>query len=502
MGEFFENYSAIEVTSAQFIATTNAGQLIPGQLYIVTDIENGLLLTAINNTTFGAEGAMAMLAPNYSTHQQYLPNDGAIANGAIVTWGGYYWQNVSGGPVTPDLPSDAIIDSDDTKFERITKSEENGYQFIVCNVVINPQNLSILEFTDNYGNSVNNFVLNFFGLSYENLSINNSNIRFNDGWAIFNNRVVSNDSGAGRIMFNKSISTPAIRRCEILPGSAISNNAGVGTLDVTYIENCNNVTGEHLHLSYRKNILIDGGSTLDENDVNNLSFGEDISITGDSNFIASGYLDSSSFERRITITGQGNEFNSREYLDDSGIEDFIITCDNFFFGSVRLERQAVLSNFSTSTNGRKIHGLHVLGRSFDFTGFDRDIIDEQIIGNKGVCTVNVDFSVTPLSAGNSILQNFIPKNARLVSAALIVEPDENNPGQNTLSGSVGAKLQAGLETADESYILGATTLASVTDTIVNTFSNKTDAHKSILVKAVDGDITAGKVSIVVDFVFI
>lgn len=478
----------IEVTKLEFLALVNAKELKFPAIYKITDIENGLFLNSLSKDEFDSSGPMLFLAPDYSLHEQYHANDGAIANGAIVTWGGYYWKNISGGSVTPDLPDEVNIDSNPALFTKLSKSVTNGYEEIVCTAVVNPSNLNILLFTDNYNNTLNNYVAGFFGISYENTMVNKPSIQFNEGWCITNCKV----TGTGYILGNKSVSTPAIRRCEIPSGKSITNMEGVGTMDVSYVENCDGLTGNHCHLSYCKNIDITGGSTVDENELNNLSYIENITINGDSNFIASGYLDSSSFDKNITITGDGNEFNTREYLGDSGIDGFTITANNFSFKNVRLENTSVLSNFTTSTNGRQIVDFHVSSKSIDLTGFDRDIVGERIVGGKGWFVIEHNFSTSPLNSGSSVFYNLIPTGARITSINVI---------GNTLSGGVGALLNFGLETDSPTYIT-PTAIATLNSSGASAtgFSAAATANRSLEIKATVANVTGGKVKVIIEFI--
>lgn len=483
-----EKAGIIYVTRVQFLNLVSNSKLLYPAIYKITDIQNGLYLQTVSDNEFDHEGLMLFLAPDYSLHEQYHANDGAIANGNIVTWGGYYWQNTSGGAVTPDLPDEVNIDSNSALFTKISKSVANGYEEVVCTAVVNPDNLNVVLFTDNYNNTLNNYVAGFFGISYENTMVNKPSIQFNEGWCITNCKV----TGTGYILGNKSVSTPAIKRCEIPSGKSITNMEGVGTMDVSYVENCDGLTGNHCHLSYCKNIDITGGSTVDENELNNLSYIENITINGDSNFLASGYLDSSSFDKNITITGDGNEFNTREYLGDSGIDGFTITANNFAFKNVRLENTSVLSNFTTSTNDRQIVDFHVSSKSIDLSGFDRDIVGERIVGGKGWFAIEHDFSTSPLNSGSSVFYNLIPTGARITSIDAI---------GNSLSGGVGALLNFGLETDSPTYIT-PTAIATLNSSGASAtgFSAVATANRSLEIKATVANVNSGTVKVLVEFI--
>lgn len=475
----------IEVTQERFLYLAEHGKLKSCQTYKITDIQNGLFITTIDNSTFDHQAELSFLAPDYTLHAQYHSTDGAIANNTIVTWGGFYWKNTSGGAVTPDLPDEVNIDSNSALFTKINKSLVNGYAEVILSVII-ANDLSIEIVTDNYNNTINNTILSNFGLTYENTAINNNVAKFNDGWVITNSR-----GDEFSIHSNRAISTPIIKRCNLSSGQFIVNNEGVGTLDVTYIENSQGVQGQHLHLSYNKNVNIVGNSTIDESELNNLSYQENITITGDGNFMASGYFDSSSFEKNITIVGNKNEFNSREFIYDSGIDNFNIQCDGFLFYNVRLTNGSVLSNFTTSTNGRTISDLVIASKSIDLTGFDRDIIGERIEGGKGWFTITHDFATSPLNSGNSVYYNLIPTGARLTNCTII---------PSSLSGGAGATLRVGLETDDVSYGLAATAIGSITNTVVNTVSNTATGNRSLQLTAGVNNITGGTVTIKVEFV--
>lgn len=469
--------SVIEKTKAEFLALVSGSTLQFPAVYKIIDIKNGLFVETLSANTFKSEASLSFLAPDYTLHGQYHTTDGAVANNAIVTWGGFYWQNTSGGSSTPNVPDEAILD-DTGDFTQISKSIANGYVEVVLSVIIK-NDLSIEIVTDNNNNTVNNFVLSFFGLTYENTAINNNAVHFNNGWAVTNCR---GDMYA--ISENKAINTPIIKRCNLPSGARIANNEGVGTLDVTYIENSTKILGQHFHLSYIKDINIVGGSTIDESDLNNLSWQENISITGDGNFIASAYFDSSSFEKNITIVGNNNEFNSREFIYDSGIDNFDIQCNGFLFDNVRLTNGSVLSNFATSTNGRTISDLVIASKSIDLTGFDRDIIGERIEGGNGWFTITHNFATSNLASGSSLLLNLIPNGARLTMLS----------ASGTLTGT---NIEIGLETDDEAIISGAVGLLPLE---WSGASLAATANRSLKIKATGGNITGGTLTVKVEFV--
>jgi len=475
----------IEVTLSNFNTLASGNELTFPATYKITDIQNGLYIDTLSASTFSPTATLSFLAPDYTLHTQYHHTDGAIANGATVTWGGFYWTNISGGSVTPDLPDEVDIDTDLTQFSKLAKSTANGYVEVILMVTIDDA-LSIVMVTDNYENTFNNFILSNFGITYENTVINNNAAKYNKGWVITNSR-----GDELSIFDNNAISTPIIKRCNLASGQLIINNEGVGTLAVTYIEDSQGIQGQHLHLSYIKNISVVGNSTVDESELNNLSYQENISITGDNNFIASGYLDSSSFEKNITIVGDGNEFNSREYLYDSGIDNFDITCDNFLFASVRLEKGSVLSNFTTSTNGRKIVDFHVSDKSIDLTGFDRDIQGERIVAGSGYFTITHNFTTSPLNNGSSVFYNLIPSGARITSIQAI---------GNSLTGGGGATLAFGLET-DAPNLIAADTLANVNSgKTYSGFSAAATANRSLAITAGVANVTGGSVTVRIELI--
>jgi len=480
-GTWVSQLNIYSVTETQFnTAVTNSILKFPA-IYKITDIQNGLYIQTLSSSTFSPDAKLSFLAPDYTLHDQYHTTDGAIANNAIVTWGGYYWQNTSGGGATPNVPDE--VDLDDTgAFTKITKSAANGYEQVLLSVMVDTS-LDILETIDNYNNRVNNAILSNFGLTYENTMINNIGIQFNNGWAITNCKTSSPLS----IILNKSIATPIIKRCL----DNIANNKGVGTLDVTYIENCNGVLGNHFHLSYAKNIEINGNSTMDESDYNNLSKIENISVTGDDNFIASGYLDSSSSETNITITGDRNEINSRELSYNSSISNFTITCDDFICSNLNLSNAALLSNYTTTTNGRKLEAFNVSGHQIDFTGWDRDIVGESIIEGNGSFVITHNFGTSNLASGASVLYNLIPTGARLTNCTIV---------PSSITGGAGATLRVGLETDDVSYGLAATLVGAIPNTVINTVSNAATANRSLQLTAGVANITGGSVTIKVEFI--
>ena len=462
----------IEVTTAQFLTLVGDSELTYPATYKITDIQNGLYVETLSANTFKSEATLSFLAPDYTLHAQYHSTDGAIANGATVTWGGFYWTNISGGNVTPDLPDEADIDSDLSQFSKLSKSVANGYEAINLQVIVDTS-LNIIKATDQYNNSVD---LKTDGFSYGGLTIdvyqwNLSATGFYNNQAFVCNNVL--ESG-GTIVSNQTVLGTVIKRNKIDETSGINKNSGLGDdSQVSVIENCvvRNVAfivGNEIHLSYIKDTTVDGtggGALIDECHLTNLSFIDGCSITGSDCYFASCWFDRESGLRNVTINTNSTALNCIELYDQTTIENY------------------TLGNGVQTTS-------FISNESVDLTGFTSEF-HENIENGKGWFTITHNFATSPLNSGSSVLYNLIPTGARLTNCTII---------PSSLTGGVGATLRIGLETDDVSYGLAATAVGAIVNTVVNTVSNAATANRSLQLTAGVNNITGGTVTIKVEFV--
>lgn len=140
----------ITKTLAQFLALADASNLQFPATYKITDIQNGLYIDTLSASTFSPTATLSFLAPDYTLHTQYHHTDGVVANNAIITWGGFYWQNTSGGSATPTINGNNSISGG---FTKITKSIANGYETIILSVSVD-DSLNIIYAKDGNGNQV------------------------------------------------------------------------------------------------------------------------------------------------------------------------------------------------------------------------------------------------------------------------------------------------------------------------------------------------------------
>lgn len=347
----------IEVTQERFLYLAEQGKLKSCQTYKITDIQNGLFVTTITNSTFSNEASLSFLAPDYTLHAQYHSTDGAIANNSIVTWGGYYWTNNTGGSVTPDLPDEFDIDSNLTGWTKVSKSVANGYVEIMLSVeVLNTGSLSITKVSDalcntypalnalddaNYSYTILSWLSNSFPPSI----VNSLNVFFT------NNKIVDGALGA-----NSTTKRAEIKRCLLDGGASIGGNTLIGIEDqYSNIVNC----------------VLNGAGTAIH--VNNLTDSE---------------------LSNISLTGSNIRFE----------HNIIYRCS--------------ITNLSYSANDSK---FKMNSLSFeeptiiDLTGWTRDVIGVTIQGGKGWFTITHDFATSPLNSGSSVYYNLIPNGARVTN---------------------------------------------------------------------------------------
>lgn len=454
----------ISKTQAQFFALVSSSSLDFPAVYKITDIQNGLYIDTLSASTFSPSATLSFLAPDYTLHAQYHSSDGAIADGAIVTWGGYYWENVSGGAVTPDLPDEVDIDSNGALFSRISKSVVNGYVAIVLNAIIDTS-LVVTKVIDQYNNSIEikSDDYTYTAVGYENYQWNLSSNGFYNNQAFISNNVLAT---GGKILSNQTVSGTFIVRNKVDATSGIVKNSGLGNdLQVSEIRNCvvSNVgfiAGNELHLSAIKNTTVDGagsGAAIDECHLTNLSFIEDCSITASDCYFASCWFDRESGLRNVNLTVTSSALNCVELYDQTIIEDYAPT--------VAIQSTSITCN-----------------SDLDLTGFDREF-HGNLENGKGWFAITHDFTTSPLNSGSSVLYNLIPQGA--IITGLIA------------SGSLtGTTIEIGLETDAEGLINEAVGLLPLEWSGV---SSAATANRSLKIKAAGGNITAGTLTVKVEF---
>lgn len=129
--------------------------------------------------------------------------------------------------------------------------------------------------------------------------------------------------------------------------------------------------------------------------------------------------------------------------------------------------------------------------TLDFTGWTRDITNENFNSYAGNFTATYDFAANNLATDSSIYFNYIPDSAHITKIVLI---------GNGLTGGIGATLAASLE-VDDIDLIPATVLATVNGGVQFTaISDKATAPRSLQITAGTADVTGGTISIYVEFV--
>jgi len=353
--------AVFSVLQAEFLALAATSSLQYPAVYLITDIENGLYVQTLTDSTYSNEAILSFLAPDYALHAQYHSSDGAVANGATVTWGGFYWTNNTGGAVTPDLPDNFDIDSDLTGWTKVSKSVANGYNQIQLSAMIATvgSNIIVSVIKDKWANSYNSFIsVTNADFDYEGIGWLNNEVppNQNQNSLVFciNNRVSD-----ASLISNNSKNLGIIKRCLIEDGGGMCNNLFSGVTDIySSIENC----------------VVSNDSTLSDNKLYDSRF-KDCNIIGSFCNVEHNVLTKCNIEN-LTLNSSSQKFIVNTFT----FEDTV---------------------------------------TFDFTGWVRDVVGVTIQSGSGWFTITHDFSTSPLNSGSSVFYNLIPSGARITSIQAI-----------------------------------------------------------------------------------
>jgi hypothetical protein len=531
----------ISKTQAQFLALVSGGTLEFPATYKITDVQNGLYIDTLSASTFSPSATLSFLAPDYSLRAQYHHTDGAIANNAIVTWGGFYWTNTSGASATPNLTSEAILDNTGA-FTKVTKSVANGYETILLDVSIT-DTLFVFYGKDVNGNEVKvNEALNtLIGFNPIDVFQWNDQRIFNNSVLVCNNKlsysqsiIYSNIGDFNYEPTNKvaSISQNLLNNSTIssiyanqsFVGSKIYRNvlSGIGSSIRSNIQTNECIISSNILSGVSASIEGYNQTSLCRITGNTLSGG--LGINGVSVTIAYGTQDDDSEILNNVLSGDGAVFFDNhqheackingntlsgdnttishvvQYKTDE-CNDNTISADNELIDIVFQDGNTNKLNNCTITAGKSIQNIrmsnseitnssvklseiNVQGIDLNLTGFTADIISETYQSGDGWFTVTHNFTSSPLNSGNSLLYNLIPIGSRITKIE----------ANGTLTGT---EIEIGLETDDEGIISGNVGLLPLS---WSGFSNAATGNRSLKIKAVGGNITAGSLTVKIEFV--
>ena len=514
----------ISKTQAQFLALVSTSDLVFPTTYKITDIQNGLFINTLSANTFRNEASLSFLAPDYTLHAQYHYTDGALANNAIVTWGGFYWQNTSGGSATPNLPSERTIDNTGA-FTQISKSVANGYVAIELNVVIQVfgGSIYITSAKDDKNNYIEQSVGLQFNLGWQPLEVN----QWNQPTIYDNTVLICNNV----VYFNSPLDL-----------SFITGNKGnfIHSQESPYYiarVSQQKLTGQ---FSYVEGNIVNSGSIIYRNQCTNFRCGiKDHSLTSKSeikgNVLSGGFYNNTYpvilamalddrakcndnvlsgdgtaiydchgyEETKIngnTLSGNGAKIThlTQKFLDEcndntlSGQDTRIEVCNQDYGTKINGHtlaqtgeyiKQLKLTECELTNGTTAIHRLDASNIDIDLTGFTQPIYDENISANVGYFAIEHDFSASPLNSGSSVYYNLMPNGAMVTMIYAI----------GTLTGTI---IEIGLETDDEGLINESVGLLPLT---WNGVSAAATANRSLKIKATGGNITAGTLTVKVEF---
>jgi len=355
--------AVISKTEAQFLALVSGAELEFPATYKITDIQNGLFVNTLSASTFNEAAVLSFLSPDYALHAQYHSTDGAVANGATVTWGGFYWTNNTGGAVTPDLPDNFDIDSDLTGWTKVSKSVANGYVEVLLNVTLLPtgSSLSVSFVSDNKCNqypAINALdeaeysytLLSWIDGALPPLFVNNQNV------FIVNNKL----DDASSLSANYTIKRALIQQCKLLNGASIGGNI---------------LEGLEEKFSQITNCVVDGANS-------------------------------------------GIRINR---LVDSELQNFSFSGSNIWVEHNTLQH-CIISNLTYAVDGLRFSFNNFSfkeERTINLTGWSRSVEGVSIVNGSGYFVIEHDFTALPLNNGSSVFYNLIPSGARITSIQAI-----------------------------------------------------------------------------------
>jgi len=519
------------IKEQQFLELVNGNKLEFPATYKITDIQNGLYINTLSANTFSKEATLSFLAPDYTLHVQYHHTDGALANNATVTWGGFYWQNTSGASATPNLPSERTIDNTGA-FTQITKSVANGYSAIVLDVIIQAfgGSIYITSAKDDKNNYIEQSVGLQLNLGWQPLEVNQWNIV-----NIYENKVLV----CNNVVY---INSP-------VDLSFIQGNLGnygysqESPFNIARISQ-NKLTGQ---FSYVEGNTVNSGSIIYRNQCTNFSCGiKDNYLTSkcemQGNIISGGLynstypvilamcLDDRAKCNNNVLSGDGTaiwDCHGHEETEISGntlsgngakithiIQKFRDECNDNTLSGQDTRIEVCNQDYNTKINGHTlaqtgeyikqlklteseitngtiaIHRLDASNIDINLTGFTQPIYDEDISANVGAFAIEHDFTASPLHSGSSVYYNLIPNGARITNITTV----------GNASGGAGAELAFGLE-SDAPNLLAAAVLATVNaGQFYNNISTPATANRSLQIAASVANVTGGSVTVKVEFI--
>jgi len=530
-GNWIENGvpEVIEITQAEFLALVSGSTLEFPATYKITDIQNGLFINTLSANTFRNEASLSFLAPDYTLHAQYHYTDGALANNAIVTWGGFYWQNTSGGSATPDLPNEGTIST--SGFTKIAKSVANGYVPIILEVTIQVAqgNIYIVSAKDDKDNYIEQsiaaqIVLPFLPLEvnqWNNLTILGNKVLVCNNVVYFNNPMdlssINNNSGTfsftsevpfliSRISQNKltgqgsTIRGNITHTCSIIYRNTLS---GPNSINTNYLTSFAEIQGNTISGGFYSN----GYPTILAMALDDRAKCNDNVLSGDGTAIWDCHGHEETEINGNTLSGNGAKITHiiQKFLDEcndntlSGQDTRIEVCNQDYGTKINGHTLAQTSEYITQlkltecelTNGTTaIHRLDASNIDIDLTGFTQPIYDENISANVGTFAIEHDFTSSPLNSGSSVYYNIIPNGARITNITTF----------GNASGGAGAQLAFGLE-SDAPNLLPAAVLATVNaGQVYSNVSAAATANRRLQIAASVANVTGGSVTVKVEFV--
>jgi len=535
-GDFIEQSGGggvvLEVTKAEFLALVADSDLSLGT-YKITDVENGLFIETLSANTYNEQGVLSLFIPDYSIAPQLVMGQ-SVSIGDKYSWGGQIWENTTGN----NPPEVSQLELESADWDLIPKSLVNDYVAIQLNVTwngdiftfanqANTQNQYAIsetystqlggvsaiygnQWTDNISQNTNLTLNNKIDGTVQNNTVQVSgNIISVDGGVANNfgdplSSINNNEVGALSGISNNELSNGSVYELNILTnGGSIIKNFSV---NAEIAENEINGSGSNIGYNFqhdasdiKRNIITGSDSFIQAVQQNNNSELNDNILTGDNVFITG--FSQLCFDKFNGNSFIGNDINvigvtMNGYGEVSG---FDIQASNFHFWNIELTN-AILKNF-TYTSVNIIKKIYLSGctvengadiwledftcdHDLDLTGFSVDIVSETIQSGKGWFTFTHNFGTSPLTAGSSELHNLIPTGARIT----------NLTASGTLTGT---SIEIGLETDDEGLIseaVGLLPLVWIGQSVAAT------ANRSLKIKAVGGDITAGELKVKVEFV--
>jgi hypothetical protein len=450
--------------------------------------------------------------------------------------------NTSGGSATPNLTSEAILDNTGG-FTKITKSVANGYAPILLNVMVT-ESLFVFYANDENGNEVTvNEVLNaLIGFNPIDVFQWNDQRVFNNSVLVCNNKLIQANcaifQNKGDFAYEATNKIASISQ-NLLTNStycAINNNLSyVGSK--IYRNTLSGIGSEirSIHQDSRclvsGNVLSGAATTIEGyyqtrlcRITNNVLSGNP--STNGSVTIAYGQQDDDCEMDGNTLSGDGAQFfdnpqreachingntlsgdNTRishivQYNNDE-CNDNTISANNESIGLVFQDGNTNKLNNCTITAGNSIQNIrmsnseitnasvklseiNVQGIDLNLTGFTTDIVSETYQSGDGWFAIRHDFTASPLNSGSSVLYNLIPTGAILNSLSI---------SATSLNGS---SIDIGMNTDNESAVSLPTSLLNGTTTKADVSVGAT-ANRSLSIKANGGNITAGSITIKVEF---